>query len=255
MQCETVDWQEIDRSGLRVAAIFGRFFLGPLYRWLTWTGRLKIVGRENLVDAVKQGPKMILTKHASVIDSFLVAMIFYPLYYESSRYYLWSMPDENFFRRFLKLRAEWIPKVLRCIKVERGRSREAVIRNRAAMDFLAQIFLHDHSGIGHPEGGRTRTAENGIDTIMHNGQVRTIRSTLKASLVRVAAERGVPIMPGYAHAPALEGSLGFGTCVWRLLCPWHEPVVIYFSHRAYIIEKPYDMPTELSRLKKLILTS
>lgn len=254
MQYETVDWEEIDRSGLRVAARFGRFFLGPLYRWTTWTGRLKVVGRENLIEAVKNGPKIIFTKHCSVIDSFLVAMIFYPLYYESSRYFLWSMPDGNFFQRFLKIRAEWVPDVLRCIRVERGGGREAVIRNRSAMDFVAQVYFHGHSGVYHPEGGRTGTVAD-VDTIVHNGQMRTIRKKLNGSVVRVAAEHGIPIKPGYIHAPALEGRLGFGTCVWRLLCPWHKPIVISFSHPAYIIERPYDMSVELARLKALILTS
>ena len=250
----TTDWSEIDRSGLRVAATFGRFFLGPLYLWLTWSGRLKIVGRENLVETVKRGPTAILTKHVSILDSFLVAMIFYPLYFTSSRYFLWSMPDENFFRRFLKLRVKWIPRVLRCIRVERKGGREAVMRNRSAMDFLAQVYLHGYSGILHPEGGRTATGED-VQRIVHNRQERTIRNKLQASVVHVAAEYEIPIITGYIHAPALEGKLGFGTCIWRLLCPWREPVVISFEQPAYIIEKPYDILWELSRLKTFILTS
>src|SRR3989344_7992833 len=107
-----LDGPKIDRNGMRVAKTFGSFVLGPMYMNLRHQGRLRVYGQEGLKTAMAQGPVIIVANHPSLIYTFLVAMVLFPQYLTSSRFFVWSMPDEKFFERFLNLRFRWIPRVL-----------------------------------------------------------------------------------------------------------------------------------------------
>lgn len=249
-----LDWSKIDRSGMKVAKTFGRFILGPLYMNLRHQGRLRIYGQAGLKTAMAQGPVIIVANHPSLIDTFLVAMVLFPQYLTSSRFFVWSMPDEKFFERFLNLRFRSIPRVLRCVSVDRDAGRNASARKKAAMEQVVDILRNDHSIVWHVGGGRDCTGK-AWEEIERAGVPRRIRKNITSHAARVALQvENCRIVPVYIHMPWADGPLGFGQCLWRLFNPRLPPVTLSFG-TPYTVTQPLDNLAEQERMKTAILNA
>ncbi len=248
-------------GGLAVAWTFGLVFLGPLFVLLLLLGRVRIYGYWNLVYSVGRGGTLIVTNHPTLLDSFIIAMLLWPFYFVASRFFIWSMPDENYMERFLHIKWPWLAiaifKTLRCVTVDRRiAGRSLYQRNNDALEAAAAKLDRNFSEINHPENGRTPSTKGDIQVFYHKGQVRRIRSSISSSAAKVAQKtRKRRVLTGYIDAPWATEPFSFWGCLWRLLAPWCKPVRIYFRNPRCTIQQPFNRAAERERMKLGILTS
>ena len=128
--------------------------LGVLCVSLVCLGHIKIRGYARAIRLAWRGNIIIAANHPSMLETFLIPLLFFPLYLVSLRFFVWSVPD----RRLLPRRLRWLFWLGRCITVDRSdRSHNA---NRVQK--LAAILGNNGVVVIHPEAGRTSKGEKFI---------------------------------------------------------------------------------------------
>ena len=99
-------------SGLAMAVLLGTLLGIPF--WLLGLFRvIRISGYWRAVDYVRRGRVLIVANHPSLIETFLIPLVFWPWAMFRLRMFPWSFPDKNLFKGFTPEHHER----LRCIRV------------------------------------------------------------------------------------------------------------------------------------------
>ncbi len=227
-------------SGYAVALMFGSI-LCPLFKTLEWMGAIRVRGRERAFREIRHGNVVIAANHPTLLETFLIPLMFTPRGLFNERYFVWSMPDKRLFGR-LPVYNAW-----RCITVDRNRTRKAREHNKLADQKAGQMLREGYSIVVHPEGGRT---SKGASLIERNG--RSMRP-VSVSPVKLAYRTGGRVLPIWvAVADGMQRDLpGFGRLFLRLLQPKYWPIELRVGH-AYGFCGPFDRLAERDRLQRAI---
>src|SRR5260370_42077531 len=99
-------------SGLAMAVLLGTL-LGPPFWVLGLFRVIRISGYWRAVNCVRRGRVLIVANHPSLIETFLIPLVFWPWAMFRLRMFPWSLPDKNLFKGFTPEQHER----LRCIRV------------------------------------------------------------------------------------------------------------------------------------------
>ena len=120
--------------------------------WLLGLFRIiRISGYWRAVDYVRRGRVLIVANHPSLIETFLIPLVFWPWAMFRLRMFPWSLPDKNLFKGFTPEHHER----LRCIRVGRDDTLESRKLNWSAMKRVMEHFERQQCFVAHLEGGRT----------------------------------------------------------------------------------------------------
>ena len=128
--------------------------LGVLFVSLVCLGRINIRGYARAIRLASRGNVIIAANHPSMLETFLIPLLFFPLYLVSLRFFIWSVPD----RRLLPRRLRWRFWLGRCITVDRSDRRH----NPNRVQKLSAILGNNGVVVIHPEAGRTSKGEKFI---------------------------------------------------------------------------------------------
>lgn len=186
--------------------------------WLLGLFRLiRIGGYWRAVDHVRRGRVLIVANHPSLIETFLIPLVFWPWAMFRLRMFAWSLPDKNLFKGFTPEHHE-----------------------------RQQCF------VAHLEGGRTsKQAEHVSVGPNKMGRIRN------GQILKAAWKKGAWIMPLHVGMTddMRRGLPGFGESLRRLLLSskcW--PVRLEFRQPYKIVGQKFGEETEKSRLELAILT-
>ena len=99
---------------------------------------IRISGYWRAVDYVRRGRVLIVANHPSLIETFLIPLVFWPWAMFRFRMFPWSLPDKNLFKGFTPQHHER----LRCIRVGRDDT-----LHRADRDERARLCRKNFPGI------------------------------------------------------------------------------------------------------------
>jgi len=123
-------------SGLAMAVLLGTLLGIPF--WLLGLFRvIRISGYWRAVDYVRRGRMLIVANHPSLIETFLIPLVFWPWAMFRLRMFPWSLPDKNLFKGFTPEQHER----LRCIRVGRDDTLESRKFNWSAMKRVMELFV------------------------------------------------------------------------------------------------------------------
>ena len=155
--------------------------------WLLGLFRvIRVSGYWRAVEYMRRGRVLIVANHPSLIETFLIPLVFWPWAMLRLRMFPWSLPDKNLFKGFTPEHHER----LRCIRVGRDDTLESRKLNWSAMKGVMEHFERQQCFVAHLEGGRTsKQAEHvavGPDRMgkIKNGQI-----------LKAASKKGAWIMP------------------------------------------------------------
>lgn len=234
-------------SGLALVVLLGTLLGLPF--WLLVLLRIvRISGYGRALHAMRRGRVLIVANHPSLIETFLIPLVFWPWAMVRLRMFPWSLPDKNLFKGFTPAHHEW----LRCIRVGRDDTLESRRLNWSAMKRVMDLFERQQCFVAHLEGGRT--AKQPDPVIVGPNRMGRIRN---AQVLKAAWKKGAWILPLHVGmTDAMKRDLpGFGQSLRRLLTsPACWPVRLEFR-RPYRIEGPrFDEEAEKRRLELAILT-
>ena len=92
-------------SGLAMAVLLGIPLAIPFWL-LRLFGVIRISGYWRAVDYVRRGRVLIVANHPSLIETFLIPLVFWPWAMFRLRMFVWSLPDKNLFKGFPPLVVE-----------------------------------------------------------------------------------------------------------------------------------------------------
>lgn len=155
--------------------------LGTLFFLLVLLGRIKIKGYARAIRLVAAGKVIIAANHPTMLETFLIPLLFVPLSLVSLRFFVWSVPD----RRLLTSGMRWLFWLGRCITIDRSDHSYTKYTLRR----LTEILRHKGVVVIHPEAGRTYKGEEFI--ISGDRAVRSFMSGVPA----LARSTGATILP------------------------------------------------------------
>src|SRR5260370_13530191 len=234
-------------SGLAMAVLLGTL-LGIPY-WLLGLFRIiRISGYWRAVDYVRRGRVLIVANHPSLIETFLIPLVFWPWALVRLRMFVWSLPDKNLFKGFTPEHHER----LRCIRVGRDDTQESRRLNWSAMKRVMEHFERQQCFVAHLEGGRTSKQAEHVSVVPNNmGKIKNTH------ILKAAWKKGAWIMPlRIKMTDAMRRDLpGFGESLRRLLLsPKCWPIRLEFRHPYRIVGQRFDEETEKRRLDLAMLT-
>jgi 1-acyl-sn-glycerol-3-phosphate acyltransferase len=234
-------------SGLAMAVLLGTLLGIPF--WVLGLFRvIRISGYWRAVDYVRRGRVLIVANHPSLIETFLIPLVFWPWAMVRLRMFAWSLPDKNLFKGFTPEHHER----LRCIRVGRDDTQESRRLNWSAMKRVMELFDRQQCFVAHLEGGRTsKQAEHVSVGLNKMGKIKN------AQILKAAWKKGAWIMPLHVKMTddMRQDLPGFGECLRRLLLsPKCWPISFEFRHPYKIVGQKFDEETEKRRLEMAILT-
>lgn len=234
-------------SGLAMAALLGTILGIPF--WLLGLLRIiRISGYWRAVGYVRRGRVLIVANHPSLIETFLIPLVFWPGAMFRLRMFVWSLPDKNLFKGFTPQHHER----LRCIRVGRDDTLESRKLNWSAMKRVMELFDRQQCFVAHLEGGRTAKQAGHVSVGPNRmGKIRN------AQILKAAWKKGAWIMPVHVKmADAMKQDLpGFGESLRRLLfSPKCWPIRLEFRRPYKIVGQRFDEEAEKRRLELAILT-
>lgn len=234
-------------GGLAMAVLLGTL-LGPPF-WLLGLFRIiRISGYWRAVHHVRRGRVLIVANHPSLIETFLIPLVFWPWAMFRLRMLLWSLPDKNLFKGFTPAHHER----LRCIRVGRDDTLESRKLNWSAMKRVMEHFERQQCFVAHLEGGRTsKQVEHVTVGLNKMGKIRN------AQILEAAWKKGAWVMPLHVEMTgAMKQDLpGFRESLRRLLLsPTCWPIRLEFRRPYKIVGQRFDEETEKRRLELALLT-
>jgi len=234
-------------GGLAMAVLLGTLLGIPF--WLLGLFRvIRISGYWRAVRYVRRGRVLIVANHPSLIETFLIPLVFWPWAIFRLRMFLWSLPDKNLFKGLTPEHHER----LRCIRVGRDDTLESRKLNWSAMKRVMELFERQQCFVAHLEGGRTiKQAEHVSVGPNRMGKIKN------AQIVKAAWKKGAWIMPLHIKmTDAMRHDLpGFGESLRRLLLsPKCRPIGLEFRRPYKIVGQRFDEEAEKRRLELAILT-
>ena len=234
-------------SGLAIAVLLGTLLGVPF--WLLVLCRIiRVSGYWRAVAYARRGRVLIVANHPSLIETFLIPLVFWPWAMLWLRMFPWSLPDKNLFKGLTPEDHER----LRCIRVGRDDTPESRKLNWSAMKRVMEQFDHRQCFVAHLEGGRTsKQAEHVSVGPNRMGRIRN------AQVLKAAWKKGAWIMPLHVGmTDAMKQDLpGFGESLRRLLLsPKCWPVRLEFRRPYRIVAQKFDEEAEKRRLELAILT-
>lgn len=121
--------------------------LGCMFFLLAILGRVRIHGYMRAIRTVARGRVIIAANHPSMLETFLIPLMFFPWYLCLLRFFVWSVPDQ----RLLPPGMRWLFWVARCVTVDRSKPDS----NKQALRELAALLQRKGIIVIHPEAGRT----------------------------------------------------------------------------------------------------
>jgi hypothetical protein len=234
-------------SGFAIAVLLGTLLGIPF--WLLGLLRIiRVSGYWRAVGYMRRGRVLIVANHPSLIETFLIPLVFWPWAMFSLRMFPWSLPDKNLFKGFTPEHHEW----LRCIRVGRDDSLESRKLNWSAMKRVMEHFDRQQCFVAHLEGGRTSKQPDHVSV----GPNR-IGKIKNAQILKAAWKKDAWIMPLHVNMTGdmWQGLPGFGESLRRLLfSPKCWPVRLEFRRPYKIVGQKFDEETEKRRLELAILT-
>ena len=234
-------------SGLAMAVLLGTL-LGIPFWFLGLFRIIRVSGYWRALAYVRRGRVLIVANHPSLIETFLIPLVFWPWAMFRLRMFPWSLPDKNLFKSFTPEHHER----LRCIRVGRDDTLESRKLNWSAMKRVMELFERRQSFVAHLEGGRTsKQAEHASVGPNRMGKIRN------GQILKAAAKKGAWIMPLHVKmTDAMKDDLpGFGESLRRLLLsPACWPVRLEFRRPYRIVGQRFDEETQKRRLELAILT-
>lgn len=214
--------------------------LGAIFWLLVALRIIRIRGYRNAIRALGRGGIIIAANHPSLLETFLIPLVFWPRFLFNSRFYVWSTPDVALFPRGLK----WMYVLLHCVTVDRNNPRQGV----AGVKRVAELLESGRNVVIHPEGGRT---VKGKDFRRFGGRkVRRIRTLVP----KIACRADAHILPTYVWMRRVNRPLSFWDGLVRLFSRNHTPIVISFA-RTYRVRSPVCIDAENERLEQKILSA
>ena len=234
-------------SGLAMAVLLGTLLGLPF--WLLGLFRInRISGYWRAVHYMRRGRVLIVANHPSLIETFLIPLVFWPWAMVRLRMFPWSLPDKNLFKSFTPEQHER----LRCIRVGRDDTLESRKLNWSAMKRVMEQVERQQCFVAHLEGGRTsKQAEHVSVGPNVMGRIRN------AQVLKAAWKKRAWIMPLHVRmTDAMKQDLpGFGESLRRLLLsPRCWPVRLEFRRPYRIVGRKFDEEREKRRLELAILT-
>jgi hypothetical protein len=234
-------------SGVAMAVLLGTLLGLPF--WLLALFRIvRISGYWRAVRYVGRGRVLIVANHPSLIETFLIPLVFWPWAMVRLRMFPWSLPDKNLFKGFTPEDHER----MRCIRVGRDDTLESRKLNWSAMKRVMELFDRQQCFVAHLEGGRTsKQAEHMAVGPNRMGRIRN------GQILKAAWKKDAWIMPLHVNmTDAMKQDLpGFGKSLRRLLLrPACWPVRLEFRRPYKIVGPRFDEEAEKRRLELAILT-
>jgi 1-acyl-sn-glycerol-3-phosphate acyltransferase len=234
-------------SGLAMAVLLGTLLGLPF--WLLGLFRIiRISGYWRALNYVRRGRVLIVANHPSLIETFLIPLVFWPWAMFRLRMFPWSLPDKNLFKGLTPEHHER----LRCIRVGRDDTLESRKLNWSAMKRVMEHFERQQCFVAHLEGGRTsKQAEHVSVGPNKMGKIKN------AQILKAAWKKGAWIMPLHVKmTDDMRRDLpGFGESLRRLLLsPKCWPIRLEFRRPYRIVGQRFDEETEKRRLELAILT-
>jgi 1-acyl-sn-glycerol-3-phosphate acyltransferase len=214
-------------SGLAMAVLLGTLLGLPF--WLLGLLRvIRISGYWRAVHYVRRGRVLIVANHPSLIETFLIPLVFWPWAMFRLRMFPWSL------------------------RVGRDDTLDSRKLNWSAMKRVMEHFERQQCFVAHLEGGRTsKQAEHVSVGPNKMGKIKN------AQILKAAWKKGAWIMPLHVKmTDAMRRDLpGFGESLRRLLLsPKCWPIRLEFRHPYRIVGQRFDEETEKRRLELAILT-
>ena len=135
---------------------------------------------------MRRGRMLIVANHPSLIETFLIPLVFFPWAMFRLRMFPWRSPDKNLFKGFTPQHHER----LRCIRVGRDDTLESRKLNWSAMKRVMEHFERQQCFVAHLEGGRTSKQVEHVSVGLNKmGKIRN------AQILKAAWKKGAWIMP------------------------------------------------------------
>lgn len=234
-------------SGLIMAVPLG-IVLGIPFWLLGLLRIIRISGYWRTVNYMRRGRVLIVANHPSLIETFLIPLVFWPWAMFRLRMFPWSLPDKNLFKDFTPEHHER----LRCIRVGRDGTLESRRLNWSAMKRVMELFERKQCFVAHLEGGRTsKQAEQVSVGPNRMGKIRN------AQVLKAAWKKGAWIMPLHVgmNDDMKRNLPGFGESLRRLLLsPKCWPIKLEFRRPYRIVGQKFDEESEKRHLELAILT-
>ena len=155
--------------------------------WLLGLFRvIRISGYWRTMNFVRRGRVLIVANHPSLIETFLIPLVFWPWAMFRLRMFPWSLPDKNLFKGFTPEHHER----LRCIRVGRDDTLESRKLNWSAMKRVMEHFERQQCFVAHLEGGRTSKQAERVSVGPNKmGKIKN------AQVLKAAWKKGAWIVP------------------------------------------------------------
>lgn len=217
--------------------------------WLLGLFRvIRITGYWRTISLVRRGRVLIVANHPSLIETFLIPLVFWPWAMFRLRMFPWSLPDKNLFKGFTPEHHE----LLRCIRVGRDDTLESRRLNWSAMKRVMELLERERCFVAHLEGGRTsKQAEHVLVGLNRMGKIKN------AQVLKAAWKKRAWIVPLHVNMKDdMKWDLpGFGESLRRLLLsPKCWPIRLEFRRPYKIVGQRFEEETEKRRLELAILT-
>lgn len=234
-------------SGFAMAVLLGTL-LGLPFWSLALLRIIRIRGYWRAVHTLRHGRVLIVANHPSLIETFLIPLVFWPWAMFRLRMFPWSLPDKNLFKGFTPEHHER----LRCIRVGRDDTLESRRLNWSAMKRVMEHFERQQCFVAHLEGGRTAKQVEQVSV-----EPNTMGRIRNAQILKAAWKKGAWVLPLHVGmTDAMKRDLpGFGESLRRLLLsPACWPVRLEFRRPYRLVGQKFDEEAEKRRLELAILT-
>lgn len=213
--------------------------LGIFFALLLALGRIKVKGYGRAIRLIAHGKVIIAANHPSMFETFLIPLLFFPLYLVHLRFFVWSVPD----RRLLPPRLRWLFWFGRCVTLDRTNPES----KKEAMSRLTAILKNNGIILIHPEAGRTNKGEKFLMNGMRgNRRIRRFVSGVPS----LARNTGATILPLWVSGTDVV--LPIGTIVPRLM---RSKIICSFGTPYVPAKEKKDRGQESLTLARAILTS
>lgn len=213
---------------------------GMLVLFLILIGKLRVRGYWKLWGYLREGGKLIVANHPSLMETFLLPVMMWPWgVFWLKRFFLWSVPAFE----LLPQGTRWIYSVSHCIPLRRGvpgGAREATLKMREVLTSGGNITIH-------PEEGRTDSPDRKSGQMPEQKHYagRTMRK-LHSQVHRIAQQTKAEMVPIWVDIPFREKSNGF-LATFQYWFLRRERVTLYIGDKFTLTEKNVDQANKQLR--------
>jgi len=179
--------------------------LGVYFLFLRWIGRVKIIGKDNLL---KEGNLIFVFNHPSMVEVVWVLLIIFFHYFPKSlvnpfKYVAWSFPDISITRTLFFLNC------LRCISIKEKRKDIGAL-NKAILVVKNGGWLSIT-----PEGGRTGKGTEFLPETPWGAKIRKPRDGIGRIVRSCSSTKVIPIWVEIAKDTTSVGLISWFYQTWR----------------------------------------